>query len=241
MKIVFSLLTIFNNFSDFLTLLVTKKLMTSHITDNVSIFSLSLYWVWNNKLSAKTFWKDLTHMCTKRSSKDEFLMTLMKLRSSFLFTDISQHFGIYLVVCTLRTFIHGNRWLKIICDLKTINLHTRYGNDISNQHSWRRGVVIITTAQLHFCAGSNPARGVSEIRDGEDQWSRLEIRLNAFRQWTIPQKQFIIFITTPNSKFPNLIRERSLRNIHRNQRTTWSDYKHHNTVEILVWVFPIQQ
>ena len=40
---------------------------------------------------------------------------------------------------------------------------------------WRRGVVVITTAQLHstkpelkFCAGSNSARGVSEIRDGED-------------------------------------------------------------------------
>ena len=40
---------------------------------------------------------------------------------------------------------------------------------------WRRGVVVITTAQFHstkpefrFCAGSNPARGVSEIRDGED-------------------------------------------------------------------------
>ena len=39
----------------------------------------------------------------------------------------------------------------------------------------RRGVVVITTAQLHstkpelrFCAGSNPARGVSEIRVGED-------------------------------------------------------------------------
>ena len=40
---------------------------------------------------------------------------------------------------------------------------------------WRRGVVVITTAQLHsakpklrFCAGSNPPRGVSEFRDGED-------------------------------------------------------------------------
>ena len=62
---------------------------------------------------------------------------------------------------------------------------------------WHRGAVVITTAQLHsakpelrFCAGSN---GVSEIRDGEDlwQWSRLEIRLNAFRRSTIPQKQFI--------------------------------------------------
>ena len=34
-------------------------------------------------------------------------------------------------------------------------------------------------SELRFCAGSNPARGLSEIRDGEDlwQWSRLEIRL----------------------------------------------------------------
>ena len=40
---------------------------------------------------------------------------------------------------------------------------------------WHRNVVVITTAQFHatkpelrFCAGSNPARGVLEIRDGED-------------------------------------------------------------------------
>ena len=46
---------------------------------------------------------------------------------------------------------------------------------IVNLTLWRRGVVIITTAQLHstkpklsFCAGSNPARGVSEIGNGED-------------------------------------------------------------------------
>ena len=38
---------------------------------------------------------------------------------------------------------------------------------------WRSGVALITTAQLHskksllkFCAGSNPARGVSEVCDG---------------------------------------------------------------------------
>ena len=43
------------------------------------------------------------------------------------------------------------------------------------QGMWCCGVVVITTAQLHstkpelrFCAGSNPAHGVSEIRDGED-------------------------------------------------------------------------
>ena len=67
----------------------------------------------------------------------------------------------------------------------------------------RYGVVVVTTAQLHstkpglrFCTGSNPARGVSEIRDGENlwQWSQLEIRLNTFRRSTIPQKQFIIII-----------------------------------------------
>ena len=40
---------------------------------------------------------------------------------------------------------------------------------------WRRGVVVVNKAQHHstksklrFCAGSNPARGVSEIRNGED-------------------------------------------------------------------------
>ena len=42
-------------------------------------------------------------------------------------------------------------------------------------YQWCRGVVLITTAQLHsterelrFCAGSKPALGVSEIHDGED-------------------------------------------------------------------------
>ena len=43
------------------------------------------------------------------------------------------------------------------------------------QPLWHRDVVVITTAQLYstklevrFCAGSNLARDVSEIRDGED-------------------------------------------------------------------------
>ena len=56
------------------------------------------------------------------------------------------------------------------------------------------GVVVIITVQLYstkpelrFCAGSNPARNVLEIHDGEDlwQWSRMEPRLNAFRLSTI--------------------------------------------------------
>ena len=69
---------------------------------------------------------------------------------------------------------------------------------LSTRH---RGVMVITTAQLHstkselrLCAGSGPARGVSGIRYGEGiwQWSQLEIRLRAFRRSTIPQGQFII-------------------------------------------------
>ena len=70
---------------------------------------------------------------------------------------------------------------------------------------WHRDVVVITTAQLHstkhelsLCAGSSPARGVSDISDDEDlwRWTRLEIRLNVFRRLTIPQTQFIIIINT---------------------------------------------
>ena len=41
--------------------------------------------------------------------------------------------------------------------------------------AYENGLVVITTAQLHltnpelsFCAGSNPACGMSEIRNGED-------------------------------------------------------------------------
>ena len=74
---------------------------------------------------------------------------------------------------------------------------------------WCRGVVVITTAQLHstkpelrFCTDSNPACGVSDICNGEDLWQRsqLERRLNTFRWLTIPQKQFIIIklISVPN-------------------------------------------
>ena len=65
---------------------------------------------------------------------------------------------------------------------------------------WPCGVVVITTAQFHstkpelrFCAGSNPSCGVSEIHDGEDlwQWSRLELKLNAFRATLIEEEKII--------------------------------------------------
>ena len=69
-------------------------------------------------------------------------------------------------------------------------------------HSWRRGVVVITTAQLHstkpelrFCPDPNPACGALEIRNGENlwQWSRLEMA-KRLPSVTIPKKQFIIII-----------------------------------------------
>ena len=76
------------------------------------------------------------------------------------------------------------------------------------QHLCHCGVVVITTTQLHltkpelrFCSRSNPTRGVSKIRDGEDlwQWSRPEMRLSALRRSSIPQKQFIIIIIIINA------------------------------------------
>ena len=48
-------------------------------------------------------------------------------------------------------------------------------DDFKLNTPWRRGVVVITTAQLHstkpelrFCTASNPARGVLEVCNGED-------------------------------------------------------------------------
>ena len=87
---------------------------------------------------------------------------------------------------------------------------TSYAQHINSELiTWRRGVVGITAAQLdstkpklRFYAGSSPARGVLEIHDGKDhrQLFQLEVRLNALRWSTIPQKQFIIIITTDRAK-----------------------------------------
>ena len=53
---------------------------------------------------------------------------------------------------------------------------------------------LLHKAWIRFCAGSDPAHGVSEIRDGEHlwQWYWLKTKLSAFRRSTIPKKQFII-------------------------------------------------
>ena len=64
--------------------------------------------------------------------------------------------------------------LKILLPFELLNLmEETISGKTKTMH--RRGVMVITTAQLHstkpelrFCAGSNLACGVSEIRDGED-------------------------------------------------------------------------
>ena len=91
---------------------------------------------------------------------------------------------------SLNSFIKEKKCLKNPDNLVTLT------------KPWRRDRVVITTAQLHstnpklrFCAGSDPAQDVSKVRNGDLwQWSRLEIRLNAFRRSTASQKQFFIII-----------------------------------------------
>ena len=65
-----------------------------------------------------------------------------------------------------------------------------------------------TKPGLRFSTGSNPACGVSAIRDGEDiwQWSRLEIRLNAFRRSTIPPNNSSSSSSSSSSSWKMLIR-----------------------------------
>ena len=89
--------------------------------------------------------------------------------------------------------IPGQSWKTASLYLQLPWFRTRRRNQ------FRRRLLVITTAQLHsakpglrFCAGWNPARGVSEIWDDENlwQWSRLEIRLYTFQLSTTLQKQF---------------------------------------------------
>ena len=96
--------------------------------------------------------------------KDYFKIKLGKLSMNILF-----------LVWGFQVLINLN---KLLC--------TRF---VSRMLPWRHGVVVITTAQYHstkselrLCAGLNSARGLTEIRNGEDlwQWTQLEIRLNIF-------------------------------------------------------------
>ena len=57
-------------------------------------------------------------------------------------------------------------------------------------------ILFYSKTKLRFCAGSNSAQGMLQISNGHNlrQWSWLKIKLNTFRQSTIPQKQFIVIV-----------------------------------------------
>ena len=109
-------------------------------------------------------------------------------------------FSLFCFVCLFCSF--AKNWTNGICQFLALIPRFMQRTDI-DRTDMARGVVVITTAQLHstkpelrFCTGSNSARSVSEIRHGQDlwEWFQLEIRLNAFLGSTIPQKQSVIII-----------------------------------------------
>ena len=100
----------------------------------------------------------------------------MKFRSSclqmFFKIDVLQNF-------TLFTRKHLC-WSLFLIKLQTFNTYFERAALVTLWCSgYTNAQLNSLKSELRFCAGSNPARGLSEIRDGEDlwQWSRLEIRL----------------------------------------------------------------
>ena len=60
---------------------------------------------WNHQYRANNIWKGLNQK--KHWLKTELFITPMKLKLGFLFTDLFQHFRIYLVLFALNIFIYG--------------------------------------------------------------------------------------------------------------------------------------
>ena len=90
----------------------------------------------------------------------------------------------YLIQKLQNLWCHHRNYYKfevalLIAPFFMIGIHSMQGWTATTRHGFTRkrtcGVLVITTAQLNstrpglrFCAGSNSARGVSEIRDGEN-------------------------------------------------------------------------
>ena len=82
-------------------------------------------------------------------------------------------------------------------------------------------VVVITIADFHsikpklrFCAGSNPACDVSEIRDGEDLWKNPEF-MNELRRIEEEQQKHlteILYFTNDTNKTYDSIKFKTIRN-----------------------------
>ena len=91
-----------------------------------------------------------------------------------------RHFGVF-----IGNFEHISHLLLVFLLLIFEQVNVSWVFSFYNPRDQWHDVVVITTAQLHstkselrFRAGSNPARGVSEICNGENpwQWFLLELR-----------------------------------------------------------------
>ena len=115
----------------------------------------------------------------------------------------------FLLICFDDRSSHHSCSIKMLIKIPLISLETTVFEYLFNKFvgllshfedicgrlllQWRQ---FSESYNYHHCTTSfNKAwTKVLEIHDGEDlwRWSRLEIRLNAFRWSTIPPKQFII-------------------------------------------------
>ena len=107
--------------------------------------------------------------------KTDKLFLVSYLQLSTLISLLLFRFDLYLGFLRLVLFLLFYVYVSLRQECP-YSVFSRIGTEFGDiRISWRRGAVVVTTAQLYstkselrFCAGSKPARGVSEICDGED-------------------------------------------------------------------------
>ena len=144
--------------------------------DVAYLHSFFLYKMWNNLQPTITSW-NRQERCRINQKQSKQAQTIPGNIAEILLTKYPYEFffsyALLQKILTLTKFLIPDNWHCGVVDIATAQFHS-------------------TKPELRFCVGCNPACSMSEIRDCEDlwQWSRLEIRLNAFCRSTIPQKQF---------------------------------------------------
>ena len=137
---------------------------------------LFLYKMWNNLQPTITSW-NRQERCRINQKQSKQAQTIPGNIAEILLTKYPYEFffsyALLQKILTLTKFLIPDNWHCGVVDIATAQFHS-------------------TKPELRFCVGCNPACSISEIRDCQDlwQWSRLEIRLNAFCRSTISQKQF---------------------------------------------------
>ena len=109
----------------------------------------------------------------------------LKLKKYILEFNQSQWLRSYVEFNTLKRLEAKKNWNKdgkALLKLMNNAVYVKITKNLRNRIDITNAKLHSTKPELRFCAGSNLARGMSEIRDDEDlwQWSRLEIRLNVF-------------------------------------------------------------